>query len=147
MAAEETRVQVAKPVPIDDADQRPYWLAAARGELSLQRCATCGRYVHPPGPGCPRCGGAELVWEELGSEITGRVYSFVVVHRAFLRSFLDEVPYVVALVELDGLDKVRITANVAGVDPGEVEIGLRVRMVWERRPDGVTVPQWEAGTA
>jgi hypothetical protein len=142
--SEQTEIRVAKPVPIDDADQRPYWLAASRGELSLQRCASCGRYVHPPGPGCPRCGSADFVWDELGSDVTGSVYSFVVVHRAFLRSFLDEVPYVVALADVDGVEGVRITANVVGVEPAGVEIGMPVRMIWEQRPDGVTVPQWQA---
>jgi hypothetical protein len=142
--SEQTETRVAKPIPIDDADQRPYWEAAARGELSLQRCASCGRHVHPPGPGCPRCGSSELVWDDLGSDVRGEVYSFVVVHRAFLRSFLDDVPYVVALVEVDGFDRVRITGNVLGVEPSEVEIGMPVRMVWEQRSGGVTVPQWEA---
>lgn len=140
----ESELKVAKPVPIDDQDQRRYWLAAAKGELSLQRCSTCGRYVHPPGPGCPHCGGADLVWDDLGSQITGQVYSFIVVHRPFLRSFVDDVPYVAALVELDDLDTVRITANVVNIDdPREVEIGMRVRMVWEERAGGVTMPQWE----
>jgi len=140
----EPRTPVPKPVPIDDRDQQRYWLAAAKGELSLQRCSTCERYVHPPGPGCHHCGSADLVWDDLGSQITGQVYSYVVVHRSFLRSFIDDVPYVVALVELDDLDKVRITANIISIDdPSEVEIGMRVRMVWEERPDGVTMPQWE----
>ena len=143
----ESEIKVGKPVPLDDQDQRPYWLSASRGELSLQRCSTCGRHVHPPGPGCPHCGGADLVWDHFGSQITGHVYSYIVVHRAFLRSFIDDVPYAVALVELDDLDKVRITGNVFNVDPAEVEIGMRVHMIWEKRPGGVTMPQWEPLTS
>jgi hypothetical protein len=88
-----------------------------------------------------------FVWDDLGSDVTGRVYSFVVVHRAFLRSFLEDVPYAVALADVDGVDGVRITANVVGVEAGAVAIGMPVRMIWERRPDGVTVPQWEAQDA
>jgi uncharacterized OB-fold protein len=141
----EAEAAVEKPVPLDDQDQRPYWVAASEGRLSLQRCVSCGRFVHPPGPGCPHCGGAELIWDDLGSQITGQVYSFVVVHRAFLRSFLGDVPYVVALVELDDVgDTVRITGNVINVDDvADITVGTRVRMVWETRAPGVTVPQWE----
>ena len=140
----DAEARVEKPVPLDDQDQRPYWLAAAERRLSLQRCLSCRRFVHPPGPGCPHCGGADLDWEDLGSEITGQVYSFIVVHRAFLRSFLTDVPYVVVLGELEGVgDTVRITANLVNAEDVDVEIGSRVRMVWETRSDGVTVPQWE----
>lgn len=141
----DSKPKVAKPVPLDDNDQRPYWHAASQGRLVLQRCAGCGRHVHPPAPGCPYCGGADLVWDDLGSEISGHVYSYVVVHRPFLRSFIDDVPYVVALVELDGVDDiVRVTGNILGLEnPSDVEIGMPVRMLWEDRGEGVTVPQWE----
>jgi uncharacterized OB-fold protein len=135
---------LTKPVPVDDPDHRCYWEAAGRGELALQQCATCGEFSHPPGPGCPHCGGAELAWVTLGSSVTGVVYSFIVVQRAFLESFADDVPYVVALADVDGAPGVRITANVLGAEPGDVSIGMPVRMVWPERPGGRRMPQWSA---
>jgi len=132
-----------KPLPLDDLDQVPYWEAARQHQLALQKCLACGELVHPPGPGCPWCGGADLDWVNLGSDVTGTVYSFIVVHRAFLQSFVNDVPYVVALCEIEGAPGVRITANIRNIDPTDVHIGMRVRMVWEERTPDSTIPQWE----
>jgi uncharacterized OB-fold protein len=133
-----------KPLPLEDADQQPYWDGANRHELVVQRCAACGKLVHPPGPGCPWCGAGEFSWVSLGSEVDGSVYSFIVVHRPFLQSFVDESPYVVALVDVDDAPGIRITANIVDVDPSAVSIGMRVRMTWERRAPGREIPQWRA---
>ena len=131
-----------KPTPLEDPDQQPYWDAANRAELALQKCESCGEFVHPPGPGCPWCGGADLAWVSIGTNVIGTVYSFIIVHRAFLPSFVEDVPYVVALVDVDGAPGVRITANVIGVDPGDVSIGMPARMFWEERSPGRRLPQW-----
>jgi uncharacterized OB-fold protein len=140
----ETRISFSKPLPLQDADQQPYWDAANRHELALQKCTSCGEFVHPPGPGCPWCGEGEFTWVNLGNEISGSVYSFIVVHRAFLQSFVDDVPYVIALIDVDGAPGIRITGNVAGVEPDQVSIGMRVRMFWEDRALGYSIPQWQA---
>jgi uncharacterized OB-fold protein len=132
----------AKPVPFDTPEERPYWKAAARGELALQHCPRCARFVHPPRPGCPFCGGEEAAWVVLGSRITGVVYSFVTVHRAFDPSFAGDVPYVVALCDVDQAEGVRILANVPGQE-ADVAIGRRVVMAWEERGNGSVVPQWQ----
>ena len=71
----------------------------------------------------------------------------VLVHRRPPRlppSFVEDVPYVVALVDVDGAPGIRITGNVAGIDPVEVSIGMRVRMFWEERGPGRAIPQWQA---
>jgi len=140
----EIRTSFPKPLPLEDADQQPYWDAANRHELALQKCTACGELIHPPGPGCPWCGEDECTWVNLGSDISGTVYSFIVVHRAFLQSFVEDVPYVVALVDVDGAPGIRITGNIVGLDPSAVSIGMRVRMFWEDRASGRAVPQWQA---
>jgi uncharacterized OB-fold protein len=58
------------------------------------------------------------------------VYSFTVVHRAPLRVFRAELPYLIALVSLD-VAGVRILSNLVGRPPGDVAIGDRVRTVYE----------------
>jgi hypothetical protein len=59
----------------------------------------------------------------------GAVWSFGVYERAFIAAFEDAVPYVVALVELDAGP--RLIANVVGVAPSEVAVGMRVTAVFE----------------
>ena len=55
-------------------------------------------------------------------------------------------PYVVALVELDEQPGLRLTTNVVNCHVDEVEIGMRVRVVFERAGDDVWVPVFEPDT-
>ena len=63
------------------------------------------------------------MWEQVAT--TGTVHTATRVERAFLPGGQADVPYVVAFVELDGVDGVRLVTNLA--DDSEVAIGDRVR--------------------
>ena len=71
----------------------------------------------------------------------GTVYTFAVVRQAFDPAFLSEVPYVVALVELDEQPGLLVLSNIVDVDREAVEIGMRVEVTFEDRGDHV-VPQF-----
>jgi uncharacterized OB-fold protein len=75
-------------------------------------------------PACPYCGTFGGV--EVAVAGTGRVYSFVRVHRALTAAFADEVPYSVATVDLDGGG--RVFARI--VPPDAAAVGLEVRPVF-----------------
>ncbi len=124
--------------PRPTPDTAPFWEAARRRELGLQRCAACRTFRFYPGPVCPRCGSAESRWEP----VTGRgtIHSYVVVHRATHPVFAAEVPYVVVLVELDGTGGIRIPSRLVGVPPGEVRIGMTVAVDFEDVTPDATVP-------
>lgn len=106
---------------------RPYWEAAARGELALQRCSGCGRFQHPPRPFCTGCGGEPTFVTVRG---TGTVYSYTVVRRALLPELRAHVPYVLALVDLD--EGPRLITIIRDVDPDHAAIGLAVRVAFEQ---------------
>lgn len=131
-----------KPVPVPDEISRFYWDAAEEGQLSVQRCSTCRRYLFPPSVACPRCLTETLVPTPVSGR--GRVHAFTVARQAFDPSF--EVPYVLALVEIDEDPDVRILTNLVQSDPAAVTGGAAVEVVFERR--GKTVlPQFRlAGT-
>ena len=63
------------------------------------------------------------LWEQVAT--TGTVHTATRVERAFLPGGHADVPYVVAFVELDGVDGVRLVANLA--DDTAVAIGDRVQ--------------------
>jgi uncharacterized OB-fold protein len=72
-------------------------------------------------PSCPYCGDRRFdIVEARGS---GIVYSWVVVHMAFDPAFKDEVPYVLATVDLD--DGVRVVARLEAPSQA-IEPGVRV---------------------
>ena len=58
--------------------------------------------------------------------------------------FQDEVPFVVALVELAEQPGLRLIANIRGCSPAEVRIGMPVEVVFEEVLPGVTLPQFRA---
>ena len=63
-------------------------------------------------------------------------------------SLAEAVPYAVVLVSLDEHPHVRILGNVLNRDPGEVEIGQKVRATFETIEDEeaeetILLPQWE----
>jgi uncharacterized OB-fold protein len=85
--------------PSIDTDSQPWWDALAAHELLVPRCDRCGRYWFPPTPGCPHCGALEHELRPVSGR--GRIYTWVVVHRALSPSFQPDVPYTIALVELE----------------------------------------------
>jgi uncharacterized OB-fold protein len=114
----------------DTAVSAPFWDAAGRGELVIQRCGSCERLVWYPRALCPRCGGAELRWEPVSGD--GTVYAVSVHHRAPTRELSNAVPYAVVLVDLDAGP--RLMARAAGGAADDVTVGQRVR--WRPDPDG-----------
>jgi uncharacterized OB-fold protein len=108
-----------------------FWTGGARGELRIQRCRTCGRHLHPPGPVCRVCLSRELTAEVVSGR--GTVHTFTVNHQAW-RPDLDE-PYVIAVVELVDAPGVRLLTNIVDCDPEDVVIGLPVRVRFEDHGD------------
>ena len=69
----------------------------------------------------------------------GRIYSFVVYHRVYHPAFESDVPYAVAIVELD--EGPRLLSNIVGMRPEDVRCDMRVRVVFEDE-GGVTIPKF-----
>jgi uncharacterized protein len=128
-----------KPTPEPDDVTAFYWRGAAEGTLLVLRCEACGYLSHPPDVACARCGAAAL--EAAPMSGYGTVYSFTIVRQAFDPAFLDEVPYVVALVELDEQPGLLLLVNIVDTDIDAVDIGLRVEVTFEDR-HGHVVPQF-----
>jgi uncharacterized OB-fold protein len=133
------------PMPAANAETVGWWEAAADHRLVVQRCTECGRTRHPPGPVCPRCRATSAEWSELPG--TGMVYTYTVVHQAFIPSLRDRVPYVVIAVELDGADGVRIVSNLVDAEPGAVSVGMPVEVAWEDMGPELAVPRFRRSAA
>jgi len=124
-------------IPDPDDTQRPFYEAAARGELQYQRCADCGHAQFYPRAVCTACG-ASPGWATASGR--GTVYTFTVVRQNFLPPFKDELPYVVAMVELE--EGVRMMTNITGCPPEDVHIGLAVEAYAVECEEGLAVPFW-----
>jgi hypothetical protein len=130
------------PRPTVTRDSRGFWDACRRHELAIQRCADCGTFRHPPEPCCPRCRSFASVWAPVSGR--GRVFSFTIVHRAFLPALDAYVPYVVIVGELDDAPGVRLVSNLVDARPEQAQIGLAVEVVWDEveAETGVVLPRF-----
>ncbi|MPZ12877.1 MAG: hypothetical protein GEU73_00355 [Chloroflexi bacterium] len=129
-----------RPLPqVSDIETKPFWEGCARGEILLQRCLDCSAVRHPPSPICSGCLSSRLEWVPASGNAT--VYSFVVVHRAFHAAFEEDVPYVVAIVELE--EGPHMLSNVVEVPPESVEIGMPLRVCFDCVSDEVTLPKFK----
>ena len=126
-----------RPAPVPFQSTQPYWDAARRGELLLQRCDK-GHLQFYPRPHCHICGSVTLAAQP--SSGSGHVHTFSVVHRAAHEGFSSRVPYVFAIVELD--EGITVSANVLDCDPLSVTVGMPVRAVFHDQLEELTLPQF-----
>ena len=130
---------VEKPLPEIDADSAPFWRGTRERRLLLPHCLACGRPHFPPRVLCPHCHADGIEWKPASGE--GTVYTYTVARRAASAAFEDDVPYVVALIDL--AEGVRMMSNVVTDDPAKVTIGAPVRVTFERASDEITLPKFE----
>jgi uncharacterized OB-fold protein len=122
---------------LNDANEH-FWTAGEHGELRFTRCQSCGYWLHPSGPLCPTCHSKDLAAEAVSGDAV--VHTFTVNHQAWIPGF--DPPYVVAIVELPEQEGLRLTTNVVNADPGDVRIGMPVRVTFEHWDD-VWLPLFE----
>jgi uncharacterized protein len=134
------------PVPIKDpyADElvQPFWDNALQAKLSAAKCQHCGTCHLPPQPYCFSCLCREYEWIELPG--TGTIYTFTVIRHPLRPQLADAVPYVSAIIELDGTQGAgaRLQANIIDCDPDKIRIGDKVEVVFERVSDTLAVPRF-----
>jgi len=107
---------------------RPFFEAAARGELRIPRCAECRRYQWYPPERCRACGSRRLAWEATSGR--GTVFSFAVVHRPLVREFAPLVPFATGIVTLAEDPWLRVVTRFVDCDPARLRIDLPVRAVF-----------------
>ena len=107
--------------PTVSRDTAFFWDGVAAHELRIQRLED-GSLRHPPIPATWKPRGEPTDFQVAAG--TGTVFSFVVHHAPKVPG--REVPFVVALVELD--EGVRMLGQLRGVDPSEVTIGMPVEV-------------------
>ena len=123
-----------RPRPALTKDNAFFFEGARRDELLIQRCSSCGTLRHPPRPACANCRSFE--WETVVASGRGTVYSYVVNHYPQVAAF--DYPLVVALIELE--EGTRLVANVAGIEPEEMAIGMPVQVSFVAFDDELTLP-------
>ena len=115
-----------KPMPVPTEISAPFWEGLKAERLLIQQCERCSHWVFYPRRHCPACFTHALAWREVSGGAT--LYSFTVTRIATLPDFADEMPQILAVVELD--QGVRINTNLVGLDESEVKVGMRLQPVF-----------------
>jgi uncharacterized protein len=116
-----------RPLPPESSEGAPFREATRHRRLVLPWCTPCDAAFWYPRPACPRCGSTTIDWRPASGR--GTVYAASAQHVAAGAAFADQVPYAVALVELD--EGVRLMSNVIGCPADDVRGGMAVRVTWE----------------
>ena len=127
------------PIPVPTPETRPYWEAARRHELVVQRCRSCSQHFFYPRAACPHCLSGDLEWRRVSGR--GTLHTFTVAHRG-QKNFPLGSPYVIAIVEL--AEGPRLMTNLVGVepDPARLTIGMPVEVVFEDVSPAIALPRF-----
>jgi uncharacterized OB-fold protein len=134
---EKAPAKLPRPRPSLNLDNTFWFEAAKEHRLVIQRCSSCGRLRHPPGPMCAECHSTE--WDAVDASGKGTVYSFVVNHYPQVPSF--DYPLAVAVIELE--EGTRLVANVIGIEPHDIEIGMAVEVEFVDHDEELTLPAFK----
>jgi uncharacterized protein len=115
--------------PVIAGDFTPYLEAIRKGRIAFTRCEPCKTWIWPPTSYCPQCRETSVRWVTLPEMTDGTVFSFIIVRHTSIPEFKDLLPYVLAILSIEGTD-IRLVGRVL-CDIDAVAIGDRVTPVFE----------------
>jgi len=127
-----------KNFPQPSLETEIYWQGCRNHKLLIQKCSVCEQYQFYPRIMCTNCMDREVEWVQATGR--GKVASYTIIHRAISKAYLDEVPYVVALVELE--EGPTMMSNIIHCEPEEVVIGMEVEVIFEDWSEEVSIPKF-----
>ena len=128
-----------KPLPTIVGETKPYWDSCRQGRLIIQRCESCNEYQFYPRGICAHCWSGDISWVESSGK--GTVWTYTVTYQNRTPGFAEEVPYVLAMVELD--EGVKMFTNIVECNPRDVKIGMPVEVTFVRATDQITIPYFK----
>lgn len=127
-----------KPLPVIDGDNARYWEYCRQHELRMQKCRECGYIRFPAGIVCPRCNSLAAEWTKLSGR--GKVYSYVIYQAAYHPSYKDDIPYAVAIIQLD--EGPRMESNITGYNLDDIEIDMPVEVYFDDVTGDISLPKF-----
>lgn len=126
------------PVPAPDPLATFFWEATAERRLDILRCDRCGHYIHYPRPICDRCLGQSSTPATVSGR--GTLYSYTEVVQAFHPYYVDKLPYLLAVVELEEEAGLKVTTNLVGVGDLPFRCGIPVEVTFDELAPGFVLP-------
>lgn len=128
-----------KPLPQPTPWSKPFWEGCRKHEFLVQKCIDCQKYIFYPKMFCPHCLSSNLEWFKSSGK--GKIYSYMVVYSYQPTEFEENLPYIVAIIELE--EGVRLMSNVIGCSPETVKCDMKVGVVFDDVTEEVTLPKFK----
>jgi uncharacterized OB-fold protein len=129
-----------KTLPNINVDSRPYWDAAKRHEILLQKCNSCGKIQHLYRKDfCCHCWSQDL--DDIVASGKGTIWTYTIMYMNYTPGFKEDVPYVTALVELE--EGVQMLTGILNCEHDKLKVGLPVKVTWVDATDEVSVAFFE----
>ncbi|MPZ23459.1 MAG: hypothetical protein GEU28_07925 [Dehalococcoidia bacterium] len=132
-------VVYAKPLPSIDAVSAGFWSAAREGRFVLYRCDDCGRNYYPATL-CTQCSSNRPSMRWVDASGKGRLFSWIVMHRLYHPAFETDIPYNIAIVELD--EGPFYMTNLVDCSDQELYSGMPLEVTFERATDDISLPHF-----
>lgn len=115
-----------------------YWDACRDHQLMIQKCSNCNHYQFYPRIMCTECMCANVEWVKASGN--GEIISFTIVRHPVSKAYAEEVPYVVALIEL--AEGPGLMSNIVECDVNSVKIGMQVEVLFEDWSEEISIPKF-----
>ncbi|MFK7957552.1 MAG: Zn-ribbon domain-containing OB-fold protein [Lysobacterales bacterium] len=125
-----------KPLPVIQPFTREFWEGTKNQKLLIQTCNECEAKIFFPRQQCPECWSTDLGWMEASGKAT--IYAFSVTHEGVEEAFREDLPIVLAWVDLP--EGIRMQTNIVECDPDGISIGQEVEVVFKTVTDDITLP-------
>ena len=127
-------MELTRPLPIPTPTTQPFWDAIRDNKVMLQQCDDCSKWVFYPRTNCPHCLSNQLTWRQASGDAT--IYSFTIARRPTAPHFVDEIPQLIAVVELP--EGVRMNTLIVNAEPHDLRVGMPLKPSF-RKMNGETL--------
>ena len=127
-----------KPLPMMTKLSKVFYDGCRNNKLLYQQCKDCSEVIFFPKELCPNCMSHNLAWIE--STGKGRIYTFTVTYAAGPPEFASDVPYAVAIIEMD--EGFRLMSNIVECDFNDLVCDMPVEVVFEPVTSEITLPKF-----
>lgn len=128
-----------KPLPNPSKWSQAFWDGAKQHKLLLKKCSRCGKIDHPPYIYCSECWSEEHEWINASGQ--GKIYAFSTVLLGAPLEFTNDIPYTIAMVDLN--EGPRMLTTIVNAKPEELKIGMDVEIIFDDITEGVTLPRFQ----
>lgn len=130
-----------KPIPSPQGESDHYWQKAKEGELWLRKCNACGEAYFYPRDISPCCFSRDTTWIKASGKAT--LFTYGIVERAPHPGFVEDVPFVTAIVELEEGPTMPTNIVMEDPTPEKLKVGMPLEVVFEEITDTISLPKFK----